>query len=110
MYHAELALKERGDRAATLEMAIEIFRSYGQFDRALECSSTLIGLDPKNTAHLLTRARILNELDRDEELFGMLEGRDEPEVQKFLRQMEEENRKNDPEMLRAQKLLDQGTR
>jgi tetratricopeptide (TPR) repeat protein len=109
LYHAELALIERGDRAATLEMAIEIFRSYGQFDRALECSSILIGLDPENTPYLLTRARILNELDREEELFGMLEGRDEPEVQKFLRQMEEENRKNDPEMLRARKLLDQGT-
>ena len=108
IYHAELALKERGDRAATLEMAIEIFRSYGQFDRALECSSKLIGLDPENTTHLLTRARILNELDRDEELFGLLGGRNEPEVQQFLRQIEEENRKNDPEKLRAQKLLDRG--
>jgi tetratricopeptide (TPR) repeat protein len=108
LYHAELALKERGGRAATLEMAIEIFRSYGQFDRALECLSILILLDPENTAHLLTRARILNELDREEELIRMLEGREEPEVQKFLRQIEKENRKKDPDMLRAQKLLDRG--
>jgi tetratricopeptide (TPR) repeat protein len=109
LYHAELALRERGDRAATLEMAIEIFRSYGQFDQALECSSKLIGLDPKNTAHLLTRARILNELDRDEELIGLLGGRAEPEVQQLLRQIEEENQKNDPAKLRAQKLLERGT-
>lgn len=51
----------------------------------------------------------MNELDRDEELFGLLGGRNEPEVQQFLRQIEEENRKNDPEKLRAQKLLDRGT-
>ena len=107
LQYIELALQERGSRAATLEMAVEIFRTNGLLDRALNCIDKLIALDPKKTDHLLSRARILNDLGRYEKLMEMIDERPEPELQQFLQRIEKEKKR--PQTQRAQKLLEKAT-